>query len=66
MAKSQAQKLAQKKYRESVEQIAIEVKKGVRGEWRQAAESRGMSLTGMIKNGVDEYIQNHPPIKEGE
>ena len=65
MAKTQAQKLAQQKYRENtVEQIAIEVKKGVRSEWRQAATNRGLSLTGLIKNGVDEYIQNHPPIKK--
>ena len=65
MPKTQAQKLAQQKYRENtVEQIAIEVKKGQRGEWRQAANIRGLSLTSLIKNGVDEYIQNHPPIKK--
>ena len=63
MPKTPAQKKAQKNYRETVEQLAIEVKKGVRDEWRQEATIRGKTLKGLIQSGVDEYIANHP-VKE--
>ena len=58
---------ANRRYRDKAyDRISIDVKKGKREEYRQAAAVRGMSLAGFLQNGADEYIQNHPPIKEGE
>ena len=45
-------------------QITIEIKKNDGERYRQATVDRGMSLTGLLKAGVDEYIQNHPVEKE--
>ena len=63
MAVSEAQKLAKIRYREKISQITIEVKKDDGERYRQAAVDRGMSLTGLLKSSVEEYIQNHP-VKE--
>ena len=63
MAISEAQKLAKIRYREKISQITIEVKKSDGERYRQAAVDRGISLTGLIKSGVEEYIANHP-VKE--
>ena len=63
MAVSEAQKLAKIRYREKISQITIEVKKDDGERYRQAAVDRGMSLTGLLKSSVEEYIANHP-VKE--
>ena len=60
MAISEAQKLAKMRYSKKMSKITIEVKKDDGKRYRQAAADRGMSLTGLLKLSVEEYIQNHP------
>lgn len=58
---SQARLDANRRYREKAyDRISIDVKKGKRDEYRQAAEMRGMSLAGILQTSVEEYIKNHP------
>ena len=58
---SQARLDANKRYREKAyDRVSIDVKKGTRDEWKQAAAVRGMSLAGILQSGVEEYIVNHP------
>lgn len=67
MTVSKAQILANLKYRaKTYDRISIDVKKGKREEYKQAAKERGISLALIIQKGVEEYIRNHPPIKEGD
>lgn len=42
------------------EQIAFRVRKGIRAEWKCAAEKRGLSLAGLIVTAVTDYLQAHP------
>ena len=61
---SQARLDANRRYREKAyDRVSIDVKKGTRDEWKQAAAVRGMSLAGILQSGVEEYIANHP-VKE--
>lgn len=39
--------------------IAIEVRKGKRDAYKMVAAELGISLSGLIQNAVEEYIQNH-------
>ena len=55
---------ANRRYREKAyDSITLSVKKGKKDEWKQAAEIRQIGFQEMIRQGVDEYIQNHQ-IKE--
>ena len=65
MAVSKAQKLAQQKYNQKTyDQIIIRVKKGLRDEYKLAADMRGLGLMEMIRLAIAEYIQNHAPIND--
>ena len=65
MAVSKAQKLAQQKYNQKTyDQIIIRVKKGLRDEYKLAADMRGLGLMEMIRLAIAEYIQNHDPIND--
>ena len=60
MAKSTAQKMANRRYRDKVyDQITIEVPKGKREEYKTAAEDLQLTFKALIQNGIEEYIQNH-------
>lgn len=62
---SAAKILAQMRYNaKSFDQINFQVKKGMKDYYKQAAELRGVGFHKMIRDGMDEYIQNHPPIKK--
>lgn len=62
MSASKAQKLAQQKYNQKAyDQIIVRVKKGIRDEYKSAAEARGLGFMEMIRRAIDEYIQNHSP-----
>ena len=67
MAKtSQAKILAQMRYNaKTYEQINFQVKKGMKDFYKQAAADRNIGFHEMIRDGIDEYIQNHPVDKEG-
>lgn len=41
------------------DRLAIWVKKGVRDEYKQAAAELGISLAGLVQNGVEEFIERH-------
>ena len=60
MAVSQAQKLAKAKYQQASRTlIAADVSK-VKGDlYRQSAKELNLSLSMLIQNGIDEYLQNH-------
>lgn len=65
MATSKAQKLATANYRnKTYDNILFRVKKGKRDEYKQAAAIRNIGFHEMIRNSIDEYIQNHPPKEE--
>ena len=60
MAKSAAQKMANRRYRDKVyDQITIEVPKGKRDEYKTAAEDLQLTFKALIQNGVEEFIKNH-------
>ena len=64
MTVSKAQLAAQMRYNaKTYDQVNIQVKKGVKNEWKQAAVARGLGLMELVRNGVEEYIANHP-VKE--
>jgi predicted HicB family RNase H-like nuclease len=39
--------------------LHIRVKKGMKDEYKAAADSMGMSLAGLVAAALDEYIQQH-------
>jgi hypothetical protein len=39
--------------------LHIRVKKGMKDEYKAAADSMGMSLAGLVVAALDEYIQQH-------
>lgn len=58
---SDSKRRANEKYTaRNYEQIAFRVRKGIRAEWKCAAEKRGLSLAGLIVTAVTEYLQAHP------
>lgn len=60
MAKTEAQKRANRKYSDShYDRIAIRLPAGTRQIWKDAAAARGLSLAAMIAAAVAEYIRNH-------
>lgn len=59
---SDSKRRANEKYTaRNYEQIAFRVRKGIRAEWKCAAEKRGLSLAGLIVTAVTEYLQAHQP-----
>lgn len=67
MAVSKAKILAQMKYNaKTYDRLEIQLKKGKKDEYKQAAAARDIGLMELFRRGADEYIANHPPIKEGE
>ena len=61
MKRYKSQTLATDKYNaKTYDSIIFRVKKGKRDEYKKAAELRGLSLAGMIKSAVDEFLNNHP------
>lgn len=44
---------------ENYQKITLQVPKGTRDKWKDEAESRGQSMTAMIVEAVEEYIDNH-------
>ena len=64
MSASEAKIAANRRYRDKTyDRIEFAVSKGKREEYNQAAKVRGMSLAGLIKSSVEEYIENHPVAK---
>ena len=65
MAMTNAQKLAQQKYKQKTyDQIVVQVKKGKRDEYKKAAELRGLGFMEMIRLSIEEYISNHGVIND--
>ncbi len=44
--------------------MAVRMKKGMREDYKTAAEERGLSLAAFVVASMDEYIQRHPVIRE--
>ena len=42
------------------DRFEINVKKGMKEEYKKAAQDRGLGLAELVKRGIDEYIINHP------
>lgn len=60
MPKTNAQKLASRKYRaNNYETISFEVRKGIRDEYKAAAEKSDLSLAGFFKAAAEEFIERH-------
>lgn len=58
--------MAQMRYNaKNFEQINFPVKKDMKDYYKQQAKLRGIGFHEMIRRGLDEYIQNHPPKEEG-
>lgn len=63
--RTEARRRAEARYKDKTyDRIAINVLKGVRDVWKDAAEKRGLSLRRLVVDGVEEYMENHPV--EGE
>lgn len=57
---SESKRRANERYTaKNYEQIAFRVRKGVRADWKCAAEKLGLSLAGLIVTAVTEYLQAH-------
>ena len=64
MTVSQAQLKANSKYRaKAYDSLTIQLKKGTREDYKKAAIKRELSLAGLFRVAVDEYIQNHEPLQ---
>lgn len=60
MPKTNAQKLASRKYRaNNYETISFEVRKGIRDEYKAAAEKSDLSLAAFFKAAAEEFIERH-------
>ena len=64
---SAAKIAAQMRYNaKKFDNVNVTVAKGKKNEYKQEAAARDIGLMELFRRGADEYIQNHPPIKEGE
>ena len=65
MAKtSMAQMRASIKYRDNnYDRIELNVKKGKKAEYKQAAEGFGIGLMELARRGIEEYIANHSAVE---
>ena len=60
-----SQRKANQKWREAnMDKICIQVRKGLRQDWKDAAAARGLSLAALISAAVAEYIAAHPAVKQ--
>lgn len=60
MSVSQSQLRANAKYRaKAYDTLTIQLKKGKRDCYKKAADDRGLSLAGLFRTAVEEYLQNH-------
>ena len=67
MSVSRAQILAQMKYNaKTYDRLEIQLKKGMKEIYKQQAAARDIGLMELFRRGADEYIKNHPPVKEGD
>lgn len=62
--RTEAGKQAKMKYNDGYNKTAydnlhVRVKKGMKEEYKSAADSLGMSLAGLVVAALDEYIQQH-------
>lgn len=62
--RTEAGKQAKMRYNEgynksTYDNLHIRVKKGVRDEYKAAADSLGLSLAGLVTSAVDDYISKH-------
>lgn len=58
---STARTRANRRYNEKTyDQIKIQAKKGVRAQWREEAEKRGLSLASFIMAAVAYYVEHSP------
>ena len=56
-----SQRKANRKWRDAnLDKICVQVHKGLRQEWKDAAAARGLSLAALIAAAVSEYIVAHP------
>ena len=63
---SPAKILAQMRYNaKAYDNITVQVVKGKKDEYKQAAAVRDIGLMELFRRGADEYIKNHPVDKEG-
>lgn len=61
MKRYRSQTLATNKYNaKTYDSIIVRVKKGIRGEYKLAANLRGLSLAKLITTAVEEFLNNHP------
>ena len=66
MTVSKAQIMAQMRYNaKTYEQVNIQVKKGTKDRWKQAAIERNLGLMALVRDSVEEFIQNHPIDEKG-
>ena len=64
---SASQILAQMRYNaKKYDNITVQVDKGKKEIYREEAKIRGVGLMELFRRCADEYIANHPPIKEGD
>ena len=60
MPKTNAQKMASRKYRSNnYETVSFEVRKGIRDEYKEAAAELGISLAGFFKAAAEQFIERH-------
>ena len=62
--RTEAGRVAKQKYNDEYNKTAydnlhLRVKKGIKDEYKQAADDLGLSLAGLVTAAVDEYIQRH-------
>ena len=61
MGRTEAQRAAQQRYNsKAYDLVNFRVKKGMKEEYKKAAQDRGLGLMELVRNSVDEYIINHP------
>lgn len=57
MPLSESQRKANEKWRKAnYERLCIDIRKGTRETWKQAAQARGLSLAGLIVAAVEKYL----------
>ena len=60
MTMTKARLAAQKRYKaKALDKVAFETPKGMKAKYKEAAQACGLSLMGMIRKAVEEFIANH-------
>lgn len=56
-----SQRKANRKWRDAnYDKICVQVRRGIREDWKKSADARGLSLAGLIVTAVTEYLERHP------